>query len=123
MADDYQVKDAAGAPFFKAAKDIGGGRKADLAIIPGVSFTDTSITSLSAGQAAGTSAVLAANSARASLKIVPPADCYLAVASGKTAGVPLYGGVENTFEGNGCPANALYLVGLPAGASVMIWEG
>jgi hypothetical protein len=123
MADDYQVKDAAGAPFIKAAKDIGGGRKADLTVIPGVSFGDASVASLTAGQAAGTSIVLAANTARSALKIVPPADCYLAVAPGKTAGIPLYGGVQNTFEGNGCPTNALYLIGLSPGGAVMIWEG
>lgn len=88
----------------------------------GSAFADQSITSLSSGQAAGTSTVLAANTDRTALKIVPPIDCFLAVASGQTTGIPLYGEIENTFEGNGCPTNALYIVGLTAAAAVLIWE-
>jgi hypothetical protein len=90
--------------------------------LAGALFTDRSISSLSANQAAGTEAVLPGNADRIALKIVPPADCRLGITSGAATGTPLYGGVENTFDGLGCPTNALYIGGLTTGAAVLIWE-
>lgn len=88
----------------------------------GSNFASQSIASLSAGQAAGTSAILAANANRTAIKIVPPADCTLAIASGASVGIPLFGGVANEFSGGDCPTNALYVTGLTAGAAITIWE-
>lgn len=88
----------------------------------GSGFTDASIPSLSAGQAAGTTAILAANTSRTALKIVPPADCTLTISAASTVGIPLYGGVENTFEGGSCPTNDLFVRGLSVSAALTIWE-
>jgi hypothetical protein len=90
---------------------------------PGTAYTDASIASLSAGQAAHTATVLAANANRKALMINPPADCILTIATAATAGWPLFANVPNTIVGQECPTNALYLVGLSAGAAVTIWEG
>ncbi|PHP21359.1 hypothetical protein CG471_01970 [Sphingobium sp. IP1] len=88
----------------------------------GSQYTDVSVASLSAGQAAGTTSVIAANAARKGIKIIPPSDCILKIVSGATGGVPLFGGVANDFSGPECPINALYLSGLLLGAAVTIWE-
>lgn len=90
--------------------------------IAGVAYADVSIASLSAGQAAGTATVLAANANRKSLMINPPADCFLAIGSGATGGYPLFADVPNQITGQDCPTNALYIGGLSAAASVVIWE-
>lgn len=84
-------------------------------------FVDQSITSLSSGQAAGTSSVLAIKTDRKSLKIVPAADCTLKLGT-SGLGIPLFAGVANEFSGGNCPTNALYITGLTVGASVTIWE-
>lgn len=89
----------------------------------GTSFTDSSIASLSSLQAAGTSSVLPTNVNRKSLKIVPPADCVLTLTAGSSAGIPLFAGVPNTLAGGDCPTNALYVTGLVAGNTLVIWEG
>jgi hypothetical protein len=90
--------------------------------LAGALYTEQSIPALSAGQAAGTSTVLAANADRKALMIVPPANCALSIESGAAGGWPLFGGVPNTISGQECPLNALYLVGLAADAAVTIWE-
>lgn len=80
-------------------------------------YADRSVSSYAAA-----TPVVAENSSRRILKIVPPADCLLTLTSGAAFGEPLYGGVANTFEGNECPANALYITGLTAGVAITIWE-
>lgn len=87
----------------------------------GSAFTDRSVGSLSAGQAAGTAEILAANPNRKALKIVPPADCTLKISNGG-AGIPMFGGVANEFSGGDCPTNALYVTGLSVGVAVAVWE-
>lgn len=89
----------------------------------GLLYTDVSITSLSAQQASGTAVVRAANPDRRALKIVPPADCTLTIASASTVGIPLYADVENTFEGASCPTNDLFVRGLSVSAVLIVWEG
>lgn len=88
-------------------------------------YTVQNITSLSAGQAAGTAPILAANTNRRGLIIVPPADCRLKITNdGSTAtGYPLYANAPNEIYLPGVPANALYIVGLSAGVTITIWEG
>ncbi|MEO6217773.1 MAG: hypothetical protein ABIO86_17225 [Sphingomonas sp.] len=85
-------------------------------------MADVSIASLSAAQAAGTAAIRPANPMRDVIMINPPIDCTLTLAPGVTTGMPLFGGVPNSFEGQLCPSNALYIVGLGAGVAVSIWE-
>jgi len=87
----------------------------------GSAFTNQSVASLSAGQAAGTTEILAANANRKALKIVPPADCTLRIGA-TGAGIPLFGGVANEFSGGDCPTNALFVTGLTAGVAVTVWE-
>ena len=89
----------------------------------GTALTDQSVASLSSGQAAGTSTVIAANTSRHVLVIVPPADCTLTLTSGSTRGIPLIGGLPNTFSGAEVPTNALYVSGLTAGQTLVILEG
>lgn len=84
-------------------------------------FTDQSVASLSAGQAAGTTEILAANANRKAVKVGPPADCTLKIGT-SGAGIPLFGGVANEFSGGDCPTNALYVTGLSAGVAVTVWE-
>lgn len=86
------------------------------------SYVDKTVPAIAASQASGTSAVIGVNAARKAVVIVPPADCTLCIASGATSGVPLYGGIPNSFVGSECPANALFISGLTAGQSVVIWE-
>lgn len=86
-------------------------------------YQNLSVDSLTARQAQGLDPVIAADSGRSSLKIVPEADCLLILTPGDTAGIPLYGGVENTFQGSQCPSNALFVTGLEAGSTLTIWEG
>lgn len=90
----------------------------------GHEFADVSVASLSAGQAAGTTTVLAANASRKALMVNPPADCTLLIASaaGSTQGYPLFGNVPNTITGQECPTNALYVYGLSAANALTIWE-
>lgn len=80
-------------------------------------YLDRSVASYSAA-----TPVLTSNASRRALKIVPPADCLLTLSSGAAMGLPLYGGVDNTLEGNECPENTLYITGLTAGVSILIWE-
>jgi hypothetical protein len=125
MADDYLVKDAAGAPFTKAAKDMGGGRKADLSIIPGTAFADVSVASLSSGQAAGTSSVIASNVNRKIIAITPANDgrLYIASAAGNGFFWPLYAGVTRTLSGADCPTNALFVTGQTVDTALPMAEG
>lgn len=95
------------------------------ALRPPVFSSAASIASMSAGQAAGTATILAANDDRTAIKIVPPSDCFLRVVSGGSGvgGIPLFGGVPNEFSGHDCPMGALYITGLATGAALTIWEG
>lgn len=88
-----------------------------------VDYTDKSVASLSAGQAAGTLAVLAANPNRRALMINPSADCQLTIGAGATRGWKLFGNLPNTITGQECPADDIFIIGLTAGATVTIWEG
>jgi hypothetical protein len=81
-------------------------------------YTDHSIASLSAGQAAGAAAVIAANPDRRNVKIVPPADCVVRIASGGVGGIPIFAGVANDIP----LANALFVTGLPAGVALTLLE-
>lgn len=87
----------------------------------GSSYAPASIV-LSAGQAAGTSPVLPANTGRKALMINPPSDCSLTVSPGSTSGWPLVGRAANSASGEDCPTNALYVYGLVAGQTLTIWE-
>lgn len=82
------------------------------------------VVTLTSGQAAGTDPVVGQliTGGRSAVKIVPPADCKMAITASATAGIPLYGGVENKFVGSSCPTNPLYIIGLSAGALVLVWE-
>lgn len=82
------------------------------------SYTDRSVASLSSGQAAGTSSVIAANAIRRNVKIVPPADCTVRLAPGGAGGIPIFAGVANDIP----LANALFVTGLAAGAALTILE-
>lgn len=93
------------------------------ALAPAALYADASIATLSADKAAGTEPVLPPNPARRGVMIVPPVDCRLTLAPGAAGGWPLFAGVPNSIAAPEVPANALYLAGLPAGASVTIWEG
>lgn len=85
----------------------------------GLTYTDASIPSLSANQVAGTTSILAANAARKALVINPPADCGLSLTAGGPVIWPLFGGVPNSFSGQDCPKNALFLTtGLTAGQAL-----
>jgi hypothetical protein len=81
-------------------------------------YTDVSVASLSAGQAAGTTAVIAANPNRELVKIVPPADCVVRITSGGVGGIPIFADVANDIP----LANALFITGLAAGDAVTILE-
>lgn len=89
----------------------------------GLVWNDVSIAALSAGQAAGTTAVLVSAVGRKGLMFNPPADCLLKISTAAGAGGwPLYGGVPNSIVGQPCPTNALYITGLATGQAVGIWE-
>lgn len=75
----------------------------------GLTYTDVTVSSLSANQAAGTAVILAADSSRKALVINPPADCGLSLTASGPVIWPLFGGVPNSFSGQDCPKNALYL--------------
>lgn len=85
-------------------------------------FYSASPVELDADQAAGTKAIVERRDSRQALKIIPPADCQMAVTSGQTMGEPVYGGVVNSFLGSECPVNPIFLIGLSAGDTVQIWE-
>jgi hypothetical protein len=89
--------------------------------VAGLTYTDTSIASLSANQAAGTTAILAASATRKALVINPPANCGLALSSGGPVIWPLFANVPNSFIGQECPTAALYLTtGLSAAQALPI---
>lgn len=90
---------------------------------PGLSYNDESVT-LSSGQAAGTTAVIAENMGRRAIKFIPPTDCRIQLASGGDAdtGVPIFADVEYSWVGGECPINALFVTGLSEGDALTIWE-
>jgi len=87
-----------------------------------LNYTDKSVSALSSAQAAGTSAVIGVNAARKAVVFNPPVDCTLSIGSGVATGIPLYANIPNVFVGPECPSNALFIAGLSAGQSVVIWE-
>lgn len=137
MADDVPAistaKDAAGAPFafnqrlppgrapmtasapvVLAADDPAVQHLADIvaALVPvGLQYADASVT-LDAQQAAGTKAILPANSARKALIIVPPSASVLTIAGNLATGIPLLGATPNPLAPSICPTNQLFVRGL-----------
>lgn len=79
----------------------------------GQAFTDVSAT-LSAGQAAGTTAALGANPNRTGIAITPNADGRVYFTGSATADGPyfqLYAGVTFMRVGGECPTGALFVTG------------
>lgn len=122
-------------PVDKQGKVLGGGlptstgpkSAADsMSVVPALNapFTDVSVASLSAGQAAGTTAVITANAARRAIAITPAADGRLYIASSAGAGFywPLYAGVTRMLSGADCPTNALFVTGQTAAAALPMAE-
>lgn len=93
----------------------------------GDAYISTLVT-LSAGQAAGTSPVLAANTARTGLVIAPVAACPpaaelgLAAFTGANQGVAMATRPDWRWEGARVPTNAVYVRGFTAGDKVLVWE-
>lgn len=87
----------------------------------GLSYAQTSVV-LTTAQANGTDPIVAAKADRQGLKLVVPADCRIATASGAAIGLPAFNGVAWERSGPDCPTNAIYVLGLFAGAIVGIWE-
>lgn len=88
-------------------------------------YVDVSVPSLSGGQAAGTSAVLAANASRRALAIMPNADGRMYFTSSASADGPywpLYAGVMRTLSGAQCPAGDIFVTGQAAGTKLRIGE-
>lgn len=88
-------------------------------------MVDVSVASLSAGQAAGTASVIAANSARHLIAITPTNDgrLYISSAAGNGFYWPLYAGVTRVLSGADCPTNALFVTGQTAGTALPMAEG
>lgn len=87
--------------------------------LAGLPYTDATISSLTANQAAGTDPILVANTARKALVINPPAGCGLSLSAGGPVIWPLFANVPNSFSGSDCPTGALYLTtGLAAAQSL-----
>jgi hypothetical protein len=92
---------------------------------PATGFVDVSVASLSAGQAAGTASVIAANANRRVFAITPTNDgrLYIATAAGNGFYWPLYAGVTRVLSGVDCPTNALFVTGQTAGTALPMAEG
>lgn len=91
----------------------------------GFAYSDVSVVSLSAGQAAGTAQALSANPARKGLTITPNADGRLYFTGTATADGPylqLYAGVTMTRVGGDCPTGAIYVTGQTAGTKLRMGE-
>lgn len=91
----------------------------------GLPYTDVSVASLSAGQAAGTALVQPANPTRKGLAIVPNADGRLYYTGSATAdGVyhSLYAGVHKVLTGPDCPTGAIYVTGQVASTKLRMGE-
>lgn len=91
----------------------------------GQAFADVSVASLSAGQAAGTSPVIAANPNRTGITITPNADGRVYFSGDATADGPyfqLYAGVTMTRVGGECPTGALYVTGQTVSTKLRIGE-
>lgn len=88
------------------------------------SFAASEVT-LSAGQAAGTTAIIAAKVNRKALMFRAGNDFELALASGSDAGMRIYASARDSLVGPECPLGALYLVegsGLIEGDTLTVWE-
>lgn len=90
----------------------------------GAGYTQ-SIVTLTAGQAAGTDALLPANAARKALMFGASVDFKIALTGGAADGLRVYASARDSFVGKECPVGAVYLVpgsGLAAGAALVVWE-
>jgi hypothetical protein len=88
------------------------------------SYAQTTVT-LSAGQAAGTAPLIAANRDRRALQLGAAVDFKVALSASATDGMRVYASARDGFEGALCPAGELYLVagsGLSTGNAVVVWE-
>lgn len=94
-------------------------------ILDATLYLDKSITSLSSGQAAGTTAVIPANPRRKLFAITPVSDGGLYLASFATGKFffPLYAGVTKLLTGPDCPTNAMFVTGQAQGAALPMAEG
>lgn len=91
----------------------------------GQAFADVSVASLSNEQAAGTTAVIAANPNRTGFAITPNADgrlYFTGPASADGPYFPLYLGVTRTLTGGDCPTGALYVTGQAAASKLRMGE-
>lgn len=80
---------------------------------------------LTAGQAAGTDPLIAANANRKGLMFRADVDFELALAAAQTKGMRIYASARDSLIGGECPLGALYLVngsGLNAGDTLTVWE-
>jgi hypothetical protein len=94
------------------------------ATVVSISYTDKTIVSLSADQAAGIASIIVANPARKAFAITPTNDGRLYVSSNLNGFFyPLYAGVTRSFSGSDCPQNALYVTGQTAATPLPIVEG
>jgi hypothetical protein len=88
-------------------------------------YVDVSVSSLSSGQAAGTTLVLAANASRRALTIMPNADgrmYYTGNAATDGPYWPLYANVARALSGAQCPAGDIFVTGQAAGSKLRIGE-
>lgn len=88
-------------------------------------YTPTTLT-LSAGQAAGTEAIIAANVNRSGLMFRANANFEIAISANALAGMRIYASSRDSLTGPECPLGDLYLVpgtGLVAGNELTVWEG
>lgn len=94
-------------------------------VTPGVSYTDITVGSLSAGQAAGTSSVVAADATRKLFAITPASDGRIYVASSAGAGfyIPIYAGVTRILSGPDCPTNAIFVTGQTVSTPLLMAKG
>lgn len=96
----------------------------NLATDGGSDFTQTVVT-ITAGMAAGTDPILAANVNRKAVQFGAAADFKAALASGGADGMRIYASARDGFTGKECPKGALYHVtgsGLAVGNSLVVWE-
>ena len=89
----------------------------------GSAFTDISVGSLSAGQAAGTASVAPADATRSAIFINPNADGRVYFTGDAAADGPyysLYAGVPFLRTGAECPQGALFVTGQTAATKLQI---
>ncbi len=117
--------DGVSSPFNGRFWDDGSNALAPTHSVLGTLYTATTIT-LSSGQAAGTAALLAANASRRALMFRAASDFEISPTASATAGIRIYASARDSFVGQECPTNTLYLVagsGLVTGSVLTVWEG